>query len=126
MRQMRCGLARFAAMAVLACGAGPAAAWTNHTLVARPALAAMPEMKAAPAIRAETLEAFLAAEAPGLEQLLQREEAWARAQVALYPPRPDALVFKAGAAPAELRRRFIAALRVNPDMPLKLFLQTPP
>jgi hypothetical protein len=113
-------------MAALACGAGPAAAWTNHTLVARPALAAMPEMKTAPAIKAESLEAFLAAEAPGLEQLLQREEAWARAQVALYPARPAALAFKAGGTPAELRRRFIAALRINPNMQLKLFLQALP
>ena len=119
-------LGRLAAAAVLACAAGPAAAWTNHTLAAWPALAALPEMKAAPAIKAETLETFLAAEAPGLEQLLQREEAWARAHVALYPARPDALAFRAGAAPAELRRRFIAALRINPNMKLKLFLQALP
>lgn len=123
---MRSRLGRLVAVAALACAAGPASAWTNHTLVARPALAAMPELKAAPAIKAETLESFLAAEAPGLERLLQREEAWARAQLALYPPRPEALAFKAGGAPAELRRRFIAALRINPDLPLKLFVQALP
>lgn len=123
---MSCRFGWLFAAAALACVAGPAAAWTNHTLAARPALAAMPELKAAPAIAAETLEAFLAAEAPGVEQLLQREEAWARAQVALYPPRPEALAFKAGAAPPELRRRFIAALRINPALQLKLFLQALP
>src|SRR5512135_2140518 len=96
MRKMSCRFGWLVAAAALACTAGPAAAWTNHTLVAWPALAAMPELKAAPAIKAETLEAFLAAEAPGFEQLLRREEAWARAQVALYPPRPEALAFKAG------------------------------
>jgi hypothetical protein len=112
--------------AALSCSAGPAAAWVNHTLGAWPALAAMPEINAAPAIRVETLDAFLAAEARGLEQLLQREEAWAKANVPLYPPRPDALAFTPGGTPAELRQRFVAALRINPGMKLNLFVQARP
>ena len=112
--------------AALSCCAGPAAAWVNHTLGAWPALAAMPEINAAPAIRVETLDAFLAGEARGLEQLLQREEAWARANVPLYPPRPDALAFAPGGTPAELRQRFVAALRINPGMKLNLFVQARP
>jgi len=112
--------------AALSCPAGPAAAWTNHTLGAWPALAAMSEINAAPAIRVETLDAFLAAEARGLEQLLQREEAWARANVPQYPPRPEALAFTSGGTPAELRRRFVAALRINPSMQLNLFVQARP
>jgi hypothetical protein len=112
--------------ATLACAAGPAAAWSNHTLGAWPALAAMPEIKTAPAIKAETLDAFIAAEARGLEQLLQREETWTRANVPLYPPRPDALAFRADAAPAVIRQRFIAALRINPGMKLNLFVQVQP
>jgi hypothetical protein len=117
---------RIVLAAALCCICGPAAAWSNHTLAAWPALAAMPEIKAAPAIKVETLESFLAAEAPGLEQLLRREETWARAHVPLYPPRPDALAFRAGGTPAELRQRFIAAVRINPEMKLKLFLQARP
>jgi len=112
--------------AALACAAAPAAAWSNHTLGAWPALAAMPEMKAARAAVVETLDAFLAAETRGLEQLLQREEAWARANVPLYPPRPDALAFRPGGTPAELRQRFVAALRINPGMKLNLFVQARP
>ncbi len=108
------------------CLCGAAAAWSNHTLDAWPALAAMPEMKAAPTIEVESLEAFLGAEARGLEQLLQREEAWARANVPLYPPRPDALAFKPDGPPTALRQRFVAALRINPEMKLKLFVQTHP
>src|SRR5512146_440876 len=69
------------ATAMLACVAGPAAAWSNHTLAAWPALAAMPELKAARAVRVESLEDLLAAEARGLVELLQREEAWARANI---------------------------------------------
>ena len=112
--------------AVLGISASPAAAWVNHTLEAWPALAALPEMKAAPAVRAESLDAFLAAEARGLEQVLQDEEAWARSNVALYPARPDALAFRAGGAQTELRQRFIAAVRINPGMKLKLFVQALP
>lgn len=117
---------RLLVAAMLCLLARPAAAWVNHSLEAWPALAAMPEMKAAPAIKVESLEAFIAAEAPGLAQLLQREEAWARANVPLYPPRPDALAFRAGGSPAELRQRFVAALRINPGLQLKLFLQALP
>ena len=115
-----------AVVAMLSCSAGPATAWVNHSLGAWAALAAMPEIKAAPALRVETLDAFLAAEARGLEQLLQREEAWARANVPLYPARPDVLAFKAGGTAAELRQRFVAALRINPGMKLNLFLQARP
>ena len=111
---------------LLASAAAPAAAWSNHTLGARPALEAIAEIKAAPAVKVETLESFLAAQASALEQLLQREEAWARANVPLYPPRPDALTFKTGGTPAELRQRFVAALRINPEMKLNLFMQALP
>jgi hypothetical protein len=123
---MKQKLRHFVIAAALCCVCGPAAAWSNHTLAAWPALAAMPEIKAAPAIKVETLESFLAAEAPGLERLLRQEEAWARAHVPLYPPRPRALAFRADGTPAELRQRFIAALRINPEMKLKLFLQARP
>ena len=112
--------------AALAGAAGPAVAWSDHTLAAWPALEVMPEIKAAPAIKVETLDAFLAAEARGLEPLLQREEAWARAHVPLYPPRPDALAFRSGGTPAELRQRFVAALRINPEMKLNLYIQARP
>jgi hypothetical protein len=123
---MKRRLVRIILAAALACAAGPAAAWSNHTLGAWPALAAMPEIGNAPAIRVESLDSFLAAEARGLEPLLQREEAWARAHVPLYPPRPDALAFRTGGTPAELRQRFVAALRINPWMKLDLFIQARP
>jgi hypothetical protein len=124
--QMKRKLEWIVVAAALACAANPAAAWSNHTLGAWPALAAMPEINAAPAIRVETLDAFLAAEARGLEQLLRREEAWARANVPLYPARPDALTFTPSGTPAELRQRFVAALRINPEMKLNLFVQARP
>jgi len=104
-----------------------AQAWSNHALATWPALSVLPQVAAAPSVAAETLEDFLMAEAPGIAALLEREERWARENVPAYPPRPDVLAFRAeGASPAELRNRFLAALRINPDSRLTLFLQVPP
>ena len=122
MRRLECMV--FAA--ALVCVAAPAAAWSDHTLGAWPALAALPEIDNAAAVRVESLDSFLAAEAKGLAPLLQREEAWDRAHVPLYPPRPDALAFRSGGTPAELRQRFVAALRINPEIKLNLYIQARP
>ena len=119
-------LGRGIAAAALCCLCGPAAAWSNHTLGAWPALAVMPEMRAAAPIEVESLDSFVATEARGLAQLLQIEEAWAKEHVPLYSPRPDALAFSPGGSQAELRQRFVAALRINPEMRLNLFVQARP
>ena len=58
--------------------------------------------------------------------MLRAEEAWARANVPAYPPRPDALAFRAEVPPAERVARFLAAIRVNPSAKLALYLQLPP
>jgi len=106
---------------------GAALAWSNHALCTWPALSAMPELAARAPVRVESLASFVAADPAGLAQLLRDEEAWARAHVPTYPPRPDALAFRADAAPApELVARFLAALRVNPASRLALYLQLPP
>lgn len=105
----------------------PAHAWSLHALAARPALEVLPELQQARPVAVESLEAFLAAEGPALEALLADEEAWARAQVLSYPPRPDALAFRVGgASPQALRQRFLSAVRVNPESRLALFLQRLP
>jgi hypothetical protein len=116
------------AAALALAAAGPALGWSNHALGTRPALAAMPEMAALPPIRAETLESFLADQAPALEAVLEREEQWARTHVPNYPARPEALRFRATPAtsPAELRQRFQAATRINPGSKLGLYLQVLP
>ena len=123
--------ARGALLAAAALCAAPAFAWSNHALVTRPALEALREFAALAPVRVETLESFLAAQGASLEQLLDDEERWAREHVPMYPPRPDALRFvaagKADATDAvDLRRRFVAALRISPDLPLSLFVQRAP
>jgi hypothetical protein len=107
--------------------AATANAWSNHALCTWAALSAMPELSGLPPVEVERLDSFLAREAEGLSRLLQQEEQWARQHVPSYTARPDALAFTAsGAAPAELRRRFVAAVRINPQSRLSLFLQLPP
>ena len=125
-------LCRTAACLFVLAAQMPSAAWSNHALGTGPALEGLAELRAAPAAVVEPLEAFLRAEGPALEQLLAAEERWAREHVPAYPPRPDALAFRAvlPGSPddnaAEWRRRFTAAVRINPDSRLALFLQRLP
>jgi hypothetical protein len=125
-----CSLSRRAPIgvfAILLALAAPALAWSNHALCTWPALAGLPRVAQAAPVAAERLEDFLAAEGRALAGLLDDEERWARANVPTYPARPDALAFRVDAAtPAELRRRFIAALRINPEVRSTLYVQVPP
>ena len=107
--------------------AGAACAWSNHALLTWAALSVMPEMTGRAPVRVESLASFLAADPAGLAEVLRAEEAWARANVPSYPPRPDSLAFRAEAtSPAERVARFLAAVRVNPSSRLALYLQLPP
>jgi len=119
-------LARGIIPAALWFAAGPSYSWSNHALGTWQALSVLPEVKSAAPFKVERLETFLAAEGVALEKLLQQEEAWARANVPVYPARPDALTFRSSGAPAEFRQRFISALRINPEIKLNLFLQLRP
>jgi hypothetical protein len=78
-------------------------------------------------VKVERLETFLVAEAAAIGELLRAEEQWARQNVPSYPPRPEALAFRSDrASPDELVRRFVAAVRINPQSRLALFVQLPP
>lgn len=103
---------------------GAAWAWNAHALCTWPALQGLAEL-APLKVRAESLERFLAAEAPRLERLLAEHEAWARAHLEPYAPRPDALAFKTASAAGgdDLRMRFLKALRLNVSARLPLFVQ---
>ena len=116
-----------ALFAVLLLWSAVAAAWSNHALGTWPALSVLPQVVDAAPVKVESLEDFLVAEAAALVPLLEREERWAREHLPNYPARPPELAFRAEkASPAELRRRFVTALRINPDSRLTLFLQVPP
>ncbi len=120
--------ARGVLLAACSLCAAPAFAWSNHALATVPALEAMPEFAGLAPVKVESLESFLAAQGASLEKVLDEQERWAREHVIAYPPRPEALRFVAADAAdaAELRRRFVAAVRISPEMPLSLFLQRKP
>ena len=109
----------------LACQPLSALAWSNHSLGSQLALQALPELQRT--LRYESLQDFLDAQAPAIEQLLDEQEAFARAHFPNYPARPDALRFSAAATPAHERRSaFLHALRVNPQVRLAGFVQQLP
>ncbi len=114
-------------LASLGVAAGSASAWSNHALGTRPALASMAELAALPAVKAESLADFLAADERGVAAVLEQEEAWARRNVAQYPPRPDGLAFRVqGGSGDAIVARFAAATRINPQCRFALFVQLPP
>ena len=104
----------------------PAAAWSNHALGTWQALSATLASSRTPDVRVESLESFLTAEGHALEPLLRQEEQWASAHVPEYPQRPEALAFVASADAGQNRQRFLAALRINPQAKLPLYLQLRP
>ena len=77
------------------CATSPAWAWSNHALANYRAFEVMPEVAQAPAVSAEPLEAFLAAQAQPIAQLLADQDAWAQKHIAHYPPLPAPLRFDA-------------------------------
>ena len=109
----------------LACQPLSALAWSNHALGSQLALQALPELQRS--LSYEPLEAFLDAQAPAIEQLLDEQEAFAREHFPDYPARPDALRFEAASTPPEQHRAaFLQALRVNPQIRLAGFVQQLP
>ena len=118
-------LAAFAAATVLLSPAG-SMAWSEHPLVTYPVMAAMADVADAPAVEAESIEAFLGKEAARIEKWLDEEEAWAKKSLVWYPPLPGSLLFTASGDPSRLRERFCQAIRINPRVKFPLYLQLLP
>ena len=104
---------------------GNAAAWSDHASLLWPLVRGIPAMLE-PTLRVETLDAFIGAEADGIERVLAEHEAWSRVTLAHYAPRPDALAFSADAPAtvADPRAAFLAAIRVNPTLDYRPYRQT--
>ena len=113
---------------ILVWSASHAWAWSNHTYPAYRVFEKMPEVASAAPVTVETLESFLKAQEKPLEALLASQEMWARRHLAVYPPRPAALAFKATPASTDAQRRvaFLNALRVAPNSRFALYLQPDP
>ena len=107
----------------------PAWAWSNHALASYRAFESMPQVAQAAPVAAEPLEAFLAAQAQPLAQLLSVQDAWAQQHIATYPPLPAALRFDPAVAaqgPQALRKAFLTALRISPQSRFALYVQPDP
>jgi hypothetical protein len=115
----------FLAMTALVPEAG-LMAWSEHPLISHPVISSMPEVRDAKTVPVESIEAFISAERNRLEKLLSEEEAWAKANLQVYPPLPDSLAFRADGSPDDIRRRFCHAIRVNPTVKFPLYLQLVP
>lgn len=111
--------------ASLWCWAVAAHAWTDHAWSTWLALQALPSARDEALVRVEPLEKFLLDQGPALEAALQYEEQWARGKIRNYPARPEVLAYRFDRTldPAELKRRFLMAVRVNPGLPLALNVQ---
>ena len=106
----------------------PVQAWSNHSFSSYRSFEKMPEIAQAAPVKAEPLEAFLKAEEKAIAVLLASQEEWAKANLAVYPPRPEILAFQANPARTDDARRlaFLMALRVAPNSKLALYVQPDP
>jgi len=115
-------LSTFALQIMVLMALPAATAWEHHPLLTRPILETMAEVDGADEAEAVSLEAFLVATEADLAVLLAEEEAWARANLPWYAPRPEALAFQATGNPADIRDRFLLAIRINPNTKTPLYV----
>ncbi len=101
--------------------AQPAWSWALHGLITTPAFE--DQVPGTP-VRVESLESFITAEAPRLEQVLADEELWARRNLRWHVALAPELAFKADCP--EPRRCFAQAIRINPAARLALYLELLP
>ncbi|MBK9500535.1 MAG: phospholipase [Leptospiraceae bacterium] len=100
-------------------------AWTDHTLGTYPALANMPEVKDSKPVQVESFEDFLKKESQGLAVLMKEQEDFARANIQNYPPKPDSILFDPNDK-QNIRKNFLMAMRLNPNIPLAYYIQELP
>jgi hypothetical protein len=101
----------------------PARAWSDHASLVWPLLRSQPELIHR-TVAAEPLDAFLAAEQAGIAEILEAVESWSVATIEHYPPTPDDLRWGRDHPPTA--ERFFAAIRVNPTLPYRLYVDLSP
>lgn len=99
----------------------PALAWWEHTLLTYAATDSMPSLSRK--VQVESLESFLRAEGPGLQQaLIAMEEEFK--SIPSYPGMPSALTFDPAAQ--DIRLAFLKAIRINQKTRLLNYAQYVP
>jgi hypothetical protein len=101
-------------------------AWEAHYLLTYAALRDWPQVSQEATIIPESLDSFVKAQKDALVVLLGEHELWAKNNIKKYPSLPPSLVFKATtAADPDLTKKFLMALRINPDISYSNFLLYP-
>ena len=109
---------------LLGCLTMPSAlGWSDHASLVWPLLRQQPEL-VEQTVAAEPLAQFLQAVAEGVAQTLQQVEAWSRATIEHYPLTPEALRWQLDTAPTVTA--FLEAIRVNPLLPYRLYVDLSP
>lgn len=101
-------------------------AWSEHPMLVHPALKSFVKWENLEPVQAKSLQTFLLEVEKELEVFLAEQEAWSRANLPNYAPRPDFLAFKATGNPNDILQRFYYAIRVNPNVKIPLYLHLLP
>lgn len=101
-------------------------AWSEHPLMAHPVLSSIPGLSDQDSISVKSLKTFLIENEAALEKYFEAQEAWFRQNLAYYPPLPDELSFKATGNPDDILERFFKAIRLNPNVKMRLYLHLLP
>lgn len=99
----------------------PSIAWSEHPLLAYPVLSSIPELVNQDPIMVKSLKAFLLEQEKELEKFFEQQELWLSQNLAYYPPTPEHLRFKATGNPDDILNRFFRAIRLNPNVRMKLY-----
>lgn len=97
-------------------------AWSEHPMLAKPALKDLEIWKKADSISAKSLQQFLMETESALAVFLKEYNAAALSKFPNCPPVPDNLVFTATGDAASVLQRFYQAIRVNPNIKVPLYL----
>jgi hypothetical protein len=104
----------------------PVIAWSEHPLLAYPVLSTISELRDKDPIAAKSLTAFLLEQEKELERMLNEYEDWARLNLAYHAPLPDDLRFRATGNAEDILQRFFYAIRLNPNVKMRLYLHLLP
>lgn len=101
-------------------------AWSEHPLLAYPVLSSIPDLTNRNPVEVQSLKSFLIKEEKGLADFLKKYEEWAKINLPNYAPLPQALEFKNTGDESDIVYRFLTALRLNPNIKLRLYLHLLP
>ncbi|HCX98867.1 MAG TPA: hypothetical protein DG754_01895 [Bacteroidales bacterium] len=103
-----------------------AKAWSEHPLLAYQVLSTIEGLKSQDSIEVKSLRAFLIENEKELETFFMEQEQWFHKNLSYYPPLPAELAFKATGNADDILERFYRAIRLNPNVRMKLYLHLLP